>query len=154
MIAEQRFCIALIALRQAEFRLPIGNAKSDRRHRDRTGREEFFRDQHRAAIELGKMDGLEQPLLEFTPELVIGHAMIRNTPVLVLPDAQLIITDGKKSVSLPFILSLYAMSQFGRVAWVDHGKIERTARHPRNNLNWPKVGIFAQRGKNRPTCSG
>jgi len=29
-------------------------------------------------------------------------------------------------------------------------KIERTARHPRNNTSWPKVGIFAQRGKNRP----
>jgi tRNA-Thr(GGU) m(6)t(6)A37 methyltransferase TsaA len=33
-------------------------------------------------------------------------------------------------------------------------KIERTARHPRNNLAWPKVGIFAQRGKNRPNRIG
>jgi tRNA-Thr(GGU) m(6)t(6)A37 methyltransferase TsaA len=29
-------------------------------------------------------------------------------------------------------------------------KIELSARHPRNNSAWPKVGIFAQRGKNRP----
>ncbi|KAF0111550.1 MAG: hypothetical protein FD128_1612 [Hyphomonadaceae bacterium] len=29
-------------------------------------------------------------------------------------------------------------------------KIETGARHPRNNKNWPLVGIFAQRGKNRP----
>ncbi len=32
---------------------------------------------------------------------------------------------------------------------VDPAKLERTARHPRNNPDWPKVGIFAQRGKNR-----
>jgi tRNA (Thr-GGU) A37 N-methylase len=29
-------------------------------------------------------------------------------------------------------------------------KIEKTARHPRNNEAWSKVGIFSQRGKNRP----
>ena len=29
-----------------------------------------------------------------------------------------------------------------------------TARHPRNNPDWPKVGIFAQRGKNRPNQIG
>jgi tRNA (Thr-GGU) A37 N-methylase len=28
------------------------------------------------------------------------------------------------------------------------------ARHPRNRLDWPKVGIFAQRGKNRPNRIG
>lgn len=33
---------------------------------------------------------------------------------------------------------------------VDVRKIETSARHPRNNTDWPKVGIFAQRGKNRP----
>lgn len=37
---------------------------------------------------------------------------------------------------------------------VDIRKIETTARHPRNNRNWPKVGIFAQRGKNRPNQIG
>jgi len=29
-------------------------------------------------------------------------------------------------------------------------EVEMTARHPRNNPNWPKVGIFAQRGARRP----
>ena len=29
-------------------------------------------------------------------------------------------------------------------------KIVAGARHPRNNPSWPKVGIFAQRAKNRP----
>jgi tRNA (adenine37-N6)-methyltransferase len=37
---------------------------------------------------------------------------------------------------------------------VDPAKVERTARHPRNNAEWPKVGIFAQRGKNRPNQIG
>ena len=33
-------------------------------------------------------------------------------------------------------------------------KIVTGARHPRNNPDWPKVGIFAQRGKNRPNRIG
>lgn len=37
---------------------------------------------------------------------------------------------------------------------VDPAKIESVARHPRNNLDWPKVGIFSQRGKNRPNQIG
>jgi tRNA (adenine37-N6)-methyltransferase len=37
---------------------------------------------------------------------------------------------------------------------VDPAKIVSGARHPRNNSEWPKVGIFAQRGKNRPNRLG
>ncbi len=37
---------------------------------------------------------------------------------------------------------------------VDPSKVERGARHPRDNLAWPRVGIFAQRGKNRPNRIG
>ena len=37
---------------------------------------------------------------------------------------------------------------------VDEQKIETGARHPRNNPDWPKVGILAQRGKNRPNRLG
>lgn len=33
-------------------------------------------------------------------------------------------------------------------------QIQYTARHPRNNEAYPKVGIFAQRGKNRPNRLG
>lgn len=33
-------------------------------------------------------------------------------------------------------------------------KIETIARHPRNRTDWPKVGIFAQRGKGRPNRLG
>lgn len=37
---------------------------------------------------------------------------------------------------------------------VPESKIERGARRPRNNPEWPMVGIFAQRGKNRPNRLG
>ncbi len=38
--------------------------------------------------------------------------------------------------------------------FVEDSKIETGARHPRNNKDWPKAGIFAQRGKNRPNRLG
>ena len=37
---------------------------------------------------------------------------------------------------------------------VDPSKIVTGARHPRNTPDWPAVGIFAQRGKNRPNRIG
>jgi tRNA-Thr(GGU) m(6)t(6)A37 methyltransferase TsaA len=37
---------------------------------------------------------------------------------------------------------------------VPQSKIETGARHPRGREDWPMVGIFAQRGKNRPNRIG
>lgn len=37
---------------------------------------------------------------------------------------------------------------------VPESKIETGARHPRGRADWPLVGIFAQRGKNRPNRLG
>lgn len=37
---------------------------------------------------------------------------------------------------------------------VDPANIVIGARHPRNNHAWPAIGIFAQRGKNRPNRIG
>lgn len=37
---------------------------------------------------------------------------------------------------------------------VPYEKIETGARHPRGRHDWPRVGIFAQRGKNRPNRIG
>lgn len=37
---------------------------------------------------------------------------------------------------------------------VDLSKVVTGSRHPRNNKDWPAVGIFAQRGKNRPNRMG
>ncbi|HEY4247025.1 MAG TPA: SAM-dependent methyltransferase [Lacunisphaera sp.] len=56
--------------------------------------------------------------------------------------------------------SLAGLDSFSHVMVVyyfhraDPAKIELTARHPRNNPAWPKIGIFAQRGKNRPNLLG
>lgn len=56
--------------------------------------------------------------------------------------------------------ALLGLSEFSHVEIifymdkVDPSKIEKTARHPRDNVKWPKVGIFAQRGKNRPNQIG
>jgi tRNA (Thr-GGU) A37 N-methylase len=36
----------------------------------------------------------------------------------------------------------------------DPAKVETGARHPRGNPDWPRVGIFAQRGKDRPNLLG
>ena len=55
-----------------------------------------------------------------------------------------------------------AADQCGRhhlvLAAADHRRgrrlIETGARHPRNRIDWPLVGIFAQRGKNRPNRIG
>jgi tRNA (adenine37-N6)-methyltransferase len=40
---------------------------------------------------------------------------------------------------------------FNRVA---DGEIQTGARHPRGRADWPRVGIFAQRGKGRPNRLG
>ena len=37
---------------------------------------------------------------------------------------------------------------------VSERQIETAARRPRENANWPRVGIFAQRGKERPNRIG
>ena len=55
------------------------------------------------------------------------------------------------------LLGLDHFSHVEIVFWfhlVSEDRIEFEARHPRNNPQWPKVGIFAQRGKNRPNRLG
>ncbi|MFY8210443.1 MAG: TrmO family methyltransferase domain-containing protein, partial [Caulobacter sp.] len=37
---------------------------------------------------------------------------------------------------------------------VGEDQIITGARHPRGNADWPRIGIFAQRGKNRPNRIG
>ncbi len=37
---------------------------------------------------------------------------------------------------------------------VEERKIESGSRHPRSNPDWPEMGIFAQRGKDRPNRIG
>ncbi|ARF53201.1 SAM-dependent methyltransferase [Streptomyces gilvosporeus] len=56
--------------------------------------------------------------------------------------------------------ALFGLEDFSHLEVVFHfhrvpeEKIETGARHPRGNTDWPLVGIFAQRGKNRPNRLG
>ena len=56
--------------------------------------------------------------------------------------------------------ALSGLAEFSHVEIVYHfdrvpvEKIERGARHPRGNTEWPRIGVFAQRGKNRPNRIG
>ena len=75
-----------------------------------------------ASRDIGSPTGAVSGRIGLIPEVHLGEAVVTNVPVLVLPDAQLTISDGKKSISLPFILSLYALADFGRIAWLDHDK--------------------------------
>lgn len=56
--------------------------------------------------------------------------------------------------------ALLGLETFSHVEIVYHldrvpeDRIERGARRPRGNPDWPLVGIFAQRGKNRPNRIG
>ncbi|WP_230210320.1 SAM-dependent methyltransferase [Streptomyces kaniharaensis] len=56
--------------------------------------------------------------------------------------------------------ALYGLEAFSHLEVVYHfdrvpvDKVETGARHPRGNTDWPLVGIFAQRGKNRPNRLG
>ncbi|RSS45924.1 SAM-dependent methyltransferase [Streptomyces sp. WAC08241] len=56
--------------------------------------------------------------------------------------------------------ALVGLDAFSHVEVVYHfdrvpaEKVETGARHPRGNTDWPLVGIFAQRGKNRPNRLG
>jgi tRNA (adenine37-N6)-methyltransferase len=56
--------------------------------------------------------------------------------------------------------SLFGLMDFSHVEIVFYmdkvkkDKIVTDARHPRNREDWPKVGIFSQRGKNRPNQLG
>ncbi|SMF53679.1 tRNA-Thr(GGU) m(6)t(6)A37 methyltransferase TsaA [Cellulosimicrobium cellulans J34] len=61
------------------------------------------------------------------------------------------------SFSPEALQGLDAFSHADIVYWFDQVSTETItvgARHPRGNESWPKVGIFAQRGKNRPNRIG
>ncbi|WP_326571191.1 SAM-dependent methyltransferase [Actinacidiphila glaucinigra] len=56
--------------------------------------------------------------------------------------------------------ALYGLGSFSHLEVVFHfdrvpeERVETGARHPRGNTGWPLIGIFAQRGKNRPNRLG
>ncbi len=56
--------------------------------------------------------------------------------------------------------SLLGLAEFSHIEvvflfhLVAQSELTSGARHPRNRLDWPRIGIFAQRGKNRPNRIG
>jgi tRNA-Thr(GGU) m(6)t(6)A37 methyltransferase TsaA len=71
----------------------------------------------------------------------------RETCAIVL-DARF---DRESVLGLDAFSHLEVVYVFDRVP---DGEIEMTARHPRGRKDWPRVGIFAQRGKGRPNRLG
>src|ERR1700712_5209420 len=94
--------------------------------------------------------------------------MITLTPIGYVRSARQEPTDdGWDSIPAQIELSpdfspeaLYGLEDFSHVEVVflfdrvPETAIEKGARHPRGNTAWPLVGIFAQRGKNRPNRLG
>ncbi|UTV30581.1 SAM-dependent methyltransferase [Photobacterium atrarenae] len=66
----------------------------------------------------------------------------------------IIISDTFKSEVLSGLADFSHIEVLYYFNQVDESRITVGARHPRNNPDWPKVGIFAQRGKNRPNRLG
>ncbi|KAB2383583.1 SAM-dependent methyltransferase [Actinomadura montaniterrae] len=76
--------------------------------------------------------------------------------------------DGWGAVSAAIVLdasrfapdAVAGLAEFSHLEVVYHfhrvpeEKVQAGARHPRNRADWPLVGIFAQRGKNRPNRIG
>lgn len=69
--------------------------------------------------------------------------------------ARIVLDDGRFTADALAGLADFSHAEivfiFDRVA---AGEITSGARHPRGRKDWPKVGIFAQRGKNRPNRVG
>lgn len=71
-----------------------------------------------------------------------SRAVIHLDPARFTPDALL----GLDQFSHAEVIFLFNK--------VGDDEIETGARHPRGRADWPRVGIFAQRGKNRPNRLG
>ena len=94
--------------------------------------------------------------------------MIQLTPIATVKNARIEIEDDnwgdvvsiiELDSSLPEE-ALLEIESFSHAEIIYHfhlvsdAKIETGSRHPRNNPDWPKVGILSQRGKNRPNRLG
>jgi tRNA-Thr(GGU) m(6)t(6)A37 methyltransferase TsaA len=89
----------------------------------------------------------------------VGHVSCRrkapiddgwdSEPAEIILDAGVVGADALAGLeAFSHVEVLYVFDQVG------DGEIVTGARHPRGRCDWPKVGIFAQRGKNRPNRIG
>jgi tRNA-Thr(GGU) m(6)t(6)A37 methyltransferase TsaA len=79
-------------------------------------------------------------------EVVDDNWGLIESAIELLPEMPEAALDGVESFS--HVEVLYFFHQ------VPASEVVTGARHPRNNPQWPQVGIFAQRGKNRPNRLG
>jgi tRNA-Thr(GGU) m(6)t(6)A37 methyltransferase TsaA len=95
------------------------------------------------------------------PVTLMPIGVVRSTRVAVTDDGW----DAEQSVveidpDLMQSDALAGLEEFSHVEvlyWmdrVDPARVEAGARHPRGNRAWPRVGILAQRAKNRPNAIG
>jgi len=88
----------------------------------------------------------------------IGY--VRNSRVEVQDDnwggvvSEIVIEEGMGAEALAGIEEFSHAEVIFYFHGVDEGKIVTGTRRPRNNPAWPRVGILAQRGKNRPNRLG
>jgi tRNA-Thr(GGU) m(6)t(6)A37 methyltransferase TsaA len=69
-------------------------------------------------------------------------------------EARIVLADGYAAEALQGIEEFSHAEVLFCFDQVAPESVVRGARHPRGNSAWPKVGIFAQRGKNRPNRIG
>jgi len=87
-------------------------------------------------------------------------AYVKNNRTEVADDfwggvvSEIILTDEFTEESLMGIQEYSHLEIIFYFDQVGDSKIQKNARHPRNNPEYPKVGIFSQRGKNRPNKLG
>jgi tRNA-Thr(GGU) m(6)t(6)A37 methyltransferase TsaA len=68
--------------------------------------------------------------------------------------ALLVLADGYDDACLAGLEEFSHAEVIFHFHQVDPAKVVLDARRPRNNPAWPRIGIFAQRGKNRPNRLG
>jgi tRNA (Thr-GGU) A37 N-methylase len=69
-------------------------------------------------------------------------------------EASITLTEGFSAEALQGLADFSHVEVLFLFHEVSPAKTVTGARHPRNNKAWPAVGIFAQRGKNRPNRLG
>ncbi len=69
-------------------------------------------------------------------------------------ESQIVLSDSFEAEAFDGIEEFSHLEILFHFHKADPAKICRGAAHPRNNPDWPKVGIFVRRGKNRPNHLG
>jgi tRNA-Thr(GGU) m(6)t(6)A37 methyltransferase TsaA len=69
-------------------------------------------------------------------------------------DAEIVLAEGLPDEALAGLADFSHVEVIFLMDRVDPAKVETGARHPRERMDWPLVGIFAQRGKARPNRIG